>query len=60
MDLLRAITPLTLVYRAMWRVVKGKKMEVAIRMYQGQDNHTKDFLGMAANWSRLRSSNLVR
>lgn len=61
MDLIRSTTPKTTLYRAMWRAVKGKKLEAAIKMLKDNEwKYSKDFLDMAGKWSQLRSGALVR
>ncbi|KAJ8678849.1 hypothetical protein QAD02_014636 [Eretmocerus hayati] len=53
--------PVTTVYKAMWRVAKGKRLETAIKLLREDDSqHTKEFLKLAQKWGQLRSSALVR
>ena len=53
--------PATTLYRAMWRVTKGKRLETAIKLLREDDGlHTKEFLKLAQKWGQLRSSALVR
>lgn len=56
----RTLTATTL-YRAMWRIVKGKKLEAAIKLLQEEERKfTKEFLELASKWGQLRSGALVR
>lgn len=51
----------TTIYRAMWRVAKGKKLEAAIKILKEEENkHTREFLELAGKWGQLRSGALVR
>ncbi|EZA58280.1 hypothetical protein DMN91_006513 [Ooceraea biroi] len=51
----------TRMHRAMWRVAKGKKLEIAIKLLKSEESkHTKEFLTLTGKWSQLRSSALVR
>lgn len=57
MDLLGSMSPKTTSYKAMWRVSKGKKLEVAIKVLK--DPEWK-FISLIGKWSELRSNTLVR
>ncbi|XP_015589166.1 tyrosine-protein kinase hopscotch isoform X2 [Cephus cinctus] len=58
---IEARTPSTTLYRAMWRVAKGKKLEAAIKVLKDDEVRcTKEFLELAGKWGQLRSSALVR
>ncbi|XP_014484244.1 PREDICTED: tyrosine-protein kinase hopscotch [Dinoponera quadriceps] len=51
----------TKLYHAMWRVAKGKKLEVAMKVLKNEENnYTKEFLELAGKWGQLRSGALVR
>ncbi|XP_043290064.1 tyrosine-protein kinase JAK2 isoform X2 [Venturia canescens] len=51
----------TTLYRAMWRIVKGKKLEAAIKLLKEEERKfTKEFLELASKWGQLRSGALVR
>ncbi|XP_015116546.1 tyrosine-protein kinase hopscotch [Diachasma alloeum] len=51
----------TTLYRAMWRVKKGKKLEAAIKVLKEEESRlTREFLQMASRWGQLRSGSLVR
>lgn len=53
--------PVTTVYRAMWRLTKGKRLETAIKLLREDEGQsTKEFLKLAQKWGQLRSSALVR
>ncbi|OXU22374.1 hypothetical protein TSAR_007732, partial [Trichomalopsis sarcophagae] len=53
--------PTTTLYRAMWRVTKGKRLETAIKLLKEDEGQpTKEFLKLAQKWGQLRSSALVR
>ncbi|KAF7385653.1 hypothetical protein HZH66_011495 [Vespula vulgaris] len=53
--------PATRLHRAMWRVTKGKKLEVAIKILKEEEwCSTKEFLELAGKWGQLRSGALVR
>ncbi|XP_050296167.1 tyrosine-protein kinase hopscotch-like isoform X2 [Anthonomus grandis grandis] len=52
---------LTFLHRGMWRVEKGKKVEVALKFYEeSQGKHSTEFLTLASQWAFLRSPDLVR
>ncbi|XP_014296943.1 tyrosine-protein kinase hopscotch [Microplitis demolitor] len=52
---------LTIVYRAMWRVAKGKKLEAAIKLLRDEEwRYTREFQELAGKWGQLRSNALVR
>ncbi|XP_029033401.1 tyrosine-protein kinase hopscotch isoform X4 [Osmia bicornis bicornis] len=52
----------TVLHRAIWRLTKGKKLEVALKILKQEEesNYTKEFLELAGKWSQLRSGTLVR
>ncbi|XP_034935206.1 tyrosine-protein kinase hopscotch [Chelonus insularis] len=51
----------TIVYRAMWRVAKGKKLEAAMKVLRDEEwKYTREFLDLAGKWGQLRSGALVR
>ncbi|XP_076296086.1 tyrosine-protein kinase hopscotch isoform X3 [Lasioglossum baleicum] len=52
----------TALYRGIWRLTKGKKLEVALKILKQEEetNYTKEFLGLAGKWCQLRSGTLVR
>ncbi|KAF3422404.1 hypothetical protein E2986_02653 [Frieseomelitta varia] len=52
----------TTLHRAIWRLTKGKKLEVALKILKQEEetNYTKEFLELAGKWSQLRSGTLVR
>ncbi|CAD6215597.1 GSCOCT00000409001.2-RA-CDS [Cotesia congregata] len=51
----------TSVYRAMWRVTKGKKLEAAIKVLRDEKSrYAREFFELAGKWGQLRSSALVR
>ncbi|XP_018575344.1 tyrosine-protein kinase hopscotch [Anoplophora glabripennis] len=52
----------TVVFRSMWKVTKGKKIEVAMKMLKQEnpDNYLKEFLTLAGQWAFLQSSAIVR
>ncbi|XP_012263583.2 tyrosine-protein kinase hopscotch [Athalia rosae] len=53
--------PTTTLYRAMWRVAKGKKLEAAIKILKDEERKlTREFLELAGKWGQLRSTALVR
>lgn len=53
--------PATTLYKAMWRVSKGKRLEIAIKLLREEEGQpTKEFLKLAQKWGQLRSSALVR
>jgi len=59
-NLICIISP-TMMHRAMWRVVKGKKLEVALKVLKSDESkHTKEFLELTDKWGQLRSGALVR
>ncbi|OAD58872.1 Tyrosine-protein kinase hopscotch [Eufriesea mexicana] len=47
----------TTLHRAIWRLTKGKKLEVALKILKQEQetNYTKEFLELAGKWSQLRS-----
>jgi len=49
------ITSPTMMHRAMWRVVKGKKLEVAMKVLKSDESkYTKEFLELTDKWRQLR------
>ncbi|XP_076165135.1 tyrosine-protein kinase hopscotch isoform X1 [Ptiloglossa arizonensis] len=58
---IRHYSPTTL-HRGIWRLTKGKKLEVALKILKQEEegNYTKEFLELAGKWSQLRSGTLVR
>ncbi|XP_020283323.1 tyrosine-protein kinase JAK2 [Pseudomyrmex gracilis] len=51
----------TQLHRATWRVAKGKKVDVLLKILKTEENsYTKEFLELADKWGQLRSSALVR
>ncbi|XP_033312196.1 tyrosine-protein kinase hopscotch isoform X1 [Bombus bifarius] len=52
----------TALYRAIWRLTKGKKLEVALKILKQEEeiHFTKEFLELAGKWSLLRSNAVVR
>ncbi|XP_033329190.1 tyrosine-protein kinase hopscotch isoform X1 [Megalopta genalis] len=52
----------TALYRGIWRITKGQKLEVALKILKQEEevNYTKEFLDLAGKWCQLRSSALVR
>ncbi|XP_012288894.1 tyrosine-protein kinase hopscotch [Orussus abietinus] len=53
--------PPTTIYRAMWRVAKGKKLEAAIKVLKEEEwRFTREFLELAGKWGQLRSGALIR
>lgn len=51
----------TKLYHAMWRIAKGKKLEVAMKILKNEENnYTKEFLELIGKWGQLRSGALVR
>ncbi|KAG5323108.1 JAK kinase, partial [Acromyrmex heyeri] len=54
-------TTMTSLHRAIWRVAKGKKLEVMMKILKTEENnYTKEFLELVGKWSQLRSVALVR
>lgn len=54
-------TTMTSLHRAIWRVAKGKKLEVMMKILKTEENnYTKEFLELVGKWSQLRSGALVR
>ncbi|KAJ8947273.1 hypothetical protein NQ318_014169 [Aromia moschata] len=53
---------ITVVFRSMWKVAKGKKIEVAMKMLKEEsaDHYVKDMINLAGQWAFLRSNVLVR
>ncbi|XP_014205005.1 tyrosine-protein kinase hopscotch [Copidosoma floridanum] len=51
----------TILYKAVWRIAKGKKVEAVIKLLKEDDKQsTREFLKLQAKWGQLRSSALVR
>lgn len=51
----------TILYRAMWRVAKGKKLEAAIKVLKDEEwRYTREFLELTGKWGQLRSGAIVR
>lgn len=52
----------TMIYRSMWKLAKGKKIEVAMKILKKEfsDNHLKEFLEMAGQYAHLHSTAIVR
>lgn len=58
---LTCTTIMTSLHRAIWRVAKGKKLEVMMKILKTEENnYTKEFLELVGKWSQLRSGALVR
>ncbi|CAG9828556.1 unnamed protein product [Diabrotica balteata] len=53
---------ITLVHRSMWKITKGKKIEVAMKLLKNNysDRYVKQFLSLAGQWAFLQSSSIVR
>lgn len=53
---------LTLVYRSMWKITKGKKIEVAMKVLKQEymEKYLKEFLSLAGQWAFLQSTAVVR
>ncbi|KAF7271454.1 hypothetical protein GWI33_015675 [Rhynchophorus ferrugineus] len=53
---------ITLVYRGMWKIARGKKMEVALKALKQQspEQYLKEFLNLAGQWAFLKSTAVVR
>ncbi|KAF2897768.1 hypothetical protein ILUMI_08399 [Ignelater luminosus] len=53
---------ITIVYRSMWRLTKGKKVEVAMKVLKHEccEKYLKDFLELTGHWAFLQSSAIVR
>ncbi|KAG5896414.1 hypothetical protein JTB14_022497 [Gonioctena quinquepunctata] len=53
---------ITVVFRSMWKVTKGKKIEVAMKMVKQEysDRYLKEFSNLAGQWAFLQSSAVVR
>ncbi|CAG9813018.1 unnamed protein product [Phaedon cochleariae] len=53
---------ITAVFRSMWKVTQGKKIEVAMKMLKQEysDRYLKDFMNLAGQWAFLHSSAIVR
>lgn len=53
---------ITVVYKCMWRLTKGKKLEVAMKMLKQEhrEKYLKDFLELTGQWAFLKSTSLVK
>ncbi|CAG9764694.1 unnamed protein product [Ceutorhynchus assimilis] len=53
---------ITHVYRGMWKVTRGKKIEIALKFLkqESQERHIKDYLNLVGQWAFLKSSSIVR
>ncbi|KAB0805260.1 hypothetical protein PPYR_02230 [Photinus pyralis] len=53
---------ITVVYRCMWRLAKGKKIEVAMKVLKHDlyEKYLKDFMELTGHWAYLESSAIVR
>ncbi|XP_030744957.1 tyrosine-protein kinase JAK2 isoform X2 [Sitophilus oryzae] len=53
---------ITLIYRGMWKIARGKKMEVALKLLKQQslEKYLKDYLNLIGQWAFLKSSAVVR
>lgn len=51
-----------MIYRSMWKLTKGKKIEVAMKILKKEfsDNHLKEYLELAGQYAHLQSSAIVR
>ncbi|XP_051167397.1 tyrosine-protein kinase hopscotch [Leptopilina boulardi] len=49
----------TAVYKALWRIEKGKKVEVAIKLLR-QEELFKEFIRLTTQWSQLKCKEFVR
>ncbi|XP_066255438.1 tyrosine-protein kinase hopscotch-like isoform X2 [Euwallacea similis] len=57
-DGLRKITH---VYRGMWKVTRGKKIEIALKfLKQDQEKHLKSYLSLMGQWAFVKSPYIVR
>ncbi|XP_025075484.1 tyrosine-protein kinase hopscotch [Pogonomyrmex barbatus] len=60
-DDLTCTATMTSMHRAIWRITKGKKLEVMMKILKTEENnYTKEFLDLIGKWSQLRSPALVR
>ncbi|XP_046425755.1 tyrosine-protein kinase hopscotch isoform X1 [Neodiprion fabricii] len=54
-------TPAITSYRAMWRIAKGKKLGVAIKILEEEESGmTREFFQLAGKWGQLRSTAIAR
>ncbi|XP_063222235.1 tyrosine-protein kinase hopscotch [Bacillus rossius redtenbacheri] len=53
---------ITVVYRSVWKVSKGKKVEVAMKILkqENRDKYLKEFLELAGRWAFLQSNSIVK
>ncbi|KMQ94378.1 tyrosine-protein kinase hopscotch [Lasius niger] len=59
-DLSRTTSAMS-VQRAIWRIAKGKKLEIVMKTLKPNcTSYTKDFLELADKWGKLRSGALIR
>ncbi|XP_033221595.1 tyrosine-protein kinase hopscotch isoform X2 [Belonocnema kinseyi] len=58
-EILAGYSPPTTVYRALWRIEKGKKVEVAIKLLK-QEDLSKEFTKLSTHWGQLKSKEFVR
>ena len=49
----------TAIYKALWRIEKGKKVEVAIKLLK-EEELWKEFSNLTTHWSQLKSKEFVR
>ncbi|XP_014232207.1 tyrosine-protein kinase hopscotch [Trichogramma pretiosum] len=55
------IGPFTILYKTMWRITKGKRIETVMKLLKDEESQfTPEFLKLAQKWGQLRSSALVR
>lgn len=57
-----SVNGLIVVYRSMWKLTKGKKLEVAIKVlkHDNCDQYLKEFMELAHQWAFLSSNAIVR
>lgn len=53
---------ITVVYKCMWKLTKGKKLEVAMKLLKqdAKDRCLKEFLDLAGQWAFLKSGTIVK
>lgn len=53
---------MTMIYRSMWKVTKGKKIEVGMKILKKEscDKYLKEFLDLAGQYAFIQSSAIVR
>lgn len=53
---------ITLIYRGLWRVTKGKKIEVAMKVLKDEfrDKYYKEYCDLAGKWAFFQSLSIVR